>query len=39
MVTISPALYNGSYTMGATSIRSLEFHYTAIQFLVMDDIS
>ena len=34
MVTISRAWYNGSYTMAAKPIKSLEMHYTMIQFLI-----
>ena len=33
MVAISRACYNGSYTMAAKPIKSLELHYTMIQFL------
>ena len=33
-VAISWAWYNNSYTMAAKSIKSLEFHYTMIQFLI-----
>ena len=38
MVTmcISRAWYNGSYTMAAKPIKSLEMHYTMIQFLIMN---
>ena len=32
---ISRAWYNGSYTMAAKPIISLELHYTMIQFLIM----
>ena len=32
MVATSQAWYNGSYTMAARPIKSLEFHYTMIQF-------
>ena len=35
MVTFSQAWYNGSYTMAAKPIKSLELHYTMIQFLIM----
>ena len=35
MVAISRAWYNGSYTMTAKPIKSLELHYTMIQFLQM----
>ena len=35
MVAISRAWYNGSYTMAAKPIKSLELHYTMIQFLIM----
>ena len=34
-VTISRACYNCSYTMTAKPIKSLELHYTMIQFLVI----
>ena len=34
-VTISRACYNRSYTMTAKPIKSLELHYTMIQFLVI----
>ena len=34
MVAISRAWYNGSYTMAANPIKSLEMHYTMIQFLI-----
>ena len=36
MVAISWAWYNGSYTMAANSIKSLELHFTMIQFLIID---
>lgn len=32
MVAFSCAWYNGSYTMTAKPIKSLELHYTMIQF-------
>ena len=35
MVANSRAWYNGSYTMAAEPIKSLELHYTMIQFLIM----
>ena len=35
MVAISRAWYNGSYTMAAKPIKSLELHYTMIQFLII----
>ena len=35
MVAISRAWYNGSYTMAAKPIKSLELHYTMIQFLTI----
>ena len=35
MVTIPRAWYNGSYTMAAKPIKSLELHYTMIQLLIM----
>ena len=37
MVAISGAWYNGSYTMAATPSKSLELHYTMIQFLVFNN--
>ena len=38
MVAISGAWDNGSYTMGAKPIKSLELHYTVIQFLIIEVI-
>ena len=38
MIAISRAWYNGSYTMAAKPIKSLEMHYTMIQFLIKWDI-
>ena len=35
MVSISQAWYNGSYTMAAKPIKSIELHYTMIQFLLL----
>ena len=35
VVAISRARYNGSYTMAAKPIKSLELHYTMIQFLII----
>ena len=35
MVAISRAWYNGSYTMATKPIKSLEMHYTMIQFLII----
>ena len=35
MVAISHPWYNGSYTMAAKPIKTLEFHYTMIQFLII----
>ena len=35
MVAISGPWYNSSYTMAAKPIKSLELHYTMIQFLIM----
>ena len=35
MVSISRAWHNGSYTMTAKAIKSLELHYTMIQFLII----
>ena len=34
MVAISRVWYNGSYTMAAKPIKSLELHYAMIQFLI-----
>ena len=34
MVSIFRAWYNGSYTMAAKPIKSLEMHYTMLQFLI-----
>ena len=36
MVAISRAWYNGSYNMAAKPIKSLEMHYTMIQFLIIN---
>ena len=38
MVSISRAWYNGSYTMAAKAIKSLELHHTMIQFLIIENI-
>ena len=35
MVAFSWAWYNGSYTIAAKPIKSLELHYTMIQFLII----
>ena len=35
MVAFSWVWYNGSYTMAAKPIKSLELHYTMIQFLII----
>ena len=35
MVAISQPWYNGSYTMAAKPIKSLELHYKMIQFLII----
>ena len=35
MFAISRSWYNGSYTMAAKPIKSLELHYTMIQFLII----
>ena len=35
MVAFSWARYNGSYTMAAKPINSLELHYSMIQFLII----
>ena len=37
MVAFSWAWYNGSYTIAAKPIKSLELHYTMIQFLIITD--
>ena len=37
MVAISRPWYNSSYTMAAKPIKTLESHYTIIQFLIMVD--
>ena len=34
-IAISRAWYNGSYTMAAKPIKSLDLHYTMIQFLII----
>ena len=39
MVSISRAWYIGSYTMAAKPIKSLELHYTVIQFLIIGFIN
>ena len=39
MVAISRRWYNGSYTMIAKPIKSLELHYTMIQFLFIGNVS
>ena len=39
MVAFSWAWYNGSYTMAAKPIKSLELHYTMIQFLIINNYS
>ena len=36
MVAISRVWYNGSYTIAAKPIKTLELHYTMIQFLIME---
>ena len=38
MVAISRAWYNGSHTMAAKPIKSLELHCTMIQFLIIRNI-
>ena len=38
MVAISRPWYNGSYTMAAKPIKSLDLHYTMIQFLITNNI-
>ena len=35
MVSIFRTWYNGSYTMAAKPIKSLEMHYTMLQFLII----
>ena len=37
MVSISRAWCNGSYTMPAKPIKSLEFYYRMVQFLIKED--
>ena len=39
MVAISQPWYNGSHTMAAKPIKSLELHYTMIQFLIIGIIT
>ena len=39
MDAISPVWYNGSYTIAAKPIKTLELHYTMIQFLIIYFIS
>ena len=36
MDAISRVWYNGSYTIAAKPIKTLELHYTMIQFLIID---
>ena len=38
MVAISQPWYNGSYTIAAKPIKTLESHYTMIQFLIIEYI-
>ena len=38
MDTISRVWYNGSYAITAKPIKTLELHYTMIQFLIINDI-
>ena len=38
MESISRVWYNGSYTIAAKPIKTLELHYTMIQFLIIIDI-
>ena len=38
MVAISRVWYNGSYTIAAKPIKTLELHNTMIQFLIISDI-
>ena len=35
MVAISQAWYNGSYTMASKPIKSMIFHYSMMQFLII----
>ena len=35
MVAISRAWYNGSYSMVAKPVKSVEFHYAMVQFLII----
>ena len=37
MVSVSRTWYNTSYTMAANPIKSLELHFTTIQFLIMNN--
>ena len=39
MVAISQLWYNGSYTIAAKPIKTLESHYTMIQFLIIRNIT
>ena len=38
MVAISRVWYDGSYTIAAKPIKTLELHYTMIQFLIIPNI-
>ena len=38
MDAISQVWYNSSYTIAAKPIKTLELHYTMIQFLIISDI-
>ena len=37
MHAISRVWYNGSYTIAAKPIKTLEFHYAMIQLLIIED--
>ena len=39
IIVFTRAWYNGSYTMAAEPIKSLELHYTMIQFLIKEIMS
>ena len=39
MDAISRVWYNGSYTIAAQTFKTLELHYTMIQFLIISDYS
>ena len=39
MVAISRVWYNGSYTIATKPIKTLELHYTMVQFLIITTIT